>query len=172
MKQLYLDIIAKLRADFTEDNLPHIDIWNDQVNQMEDQNIYSFPTPSVFIELISTNDIQRLGGGFSIYNNLVVRVHYVHQQLDAGDGTQERNLTVFDQKQLIFAALDNYEPNGGGMFNRTSEEQDESHTNIYHFIQDYETNYVDVSRKTPIGGIIKTPPTDLELNVVPVTEIT
>lgn len=171
MKQLYLDIIAKLRAGLTTTAVPHIDVWNDQVNSIEQQKIYSFATPAVFVELFNTNDIQRLGGGYTIYNNLRVRIHVVDQKLDAGDGTQERNLTVFDLKQTVFSVLDNYEPDRAGMFHRGSEDEDKSHTNIYHFMQEYMTNLVDTFRKLPIDGVTKAPPTVLELTKTIVDEI-
>ena len=170
MKNLYLDIIARIRSKITEAVLPHIDIWNNQIEQMEAQELYTFPVPAVFIELVNTQDVQQLGKGLQIYNDLTIIFHVVHQQLDAGDGFQDRNDEVFDLKQTLYAALDNFEPDGAGMFARQSETEDKSHTNIYHFLQQYKTNFVDISRQKPIGGVFTTPPTDLEINPVTVVD--
>ena len=170
MKELYLALIALLRVTYTAEQL-HVDIWNDQLASMEGQEIYSFRMPAVFFEFQNTSDVQTLGKGLQIYNDLIVRAHVVHQELDAADGTVDRNVAALVFKQDIFALLDVAEPTGAAMFARNGEEEDKSHTNIYHFIQDYKTNYVDKSRERPIGAVLTTPPTTLELDVEIVDEI-
>lgn len=162
---------SKVTIQLEEASTVFSDIWNSQADNMENQKLYSFPTPAIFIEFLNLEDIQDLGKGLQIYNDMTVRVHIIHRQEDTGDGNQDQNIDVYTFKQAVFAALDKFEPTGAVMFSRKGEFQDTDHTNIYHFIQDYKTNYVDSSRKTPIDGVTKAAPTDLELTKTIVDEI-
>lgn len=170
MKQLYLDIEAKIKAEVPE--VKHVDIWNNQLDSQEEQDIYSFEMPAVFIEFADLNDIQQLGGGMQIYNDMLVIAHVCHQELDAGDGTIDRDVNVFTLKQKVFMALNKFQPTGCASFDRKGETQDINHTNIYHYIQSYKTNYVDAQRVEPVGSITKTPPTQLEVTATKVNAIT
>lgn len=163
MKQLYLDIESQIKSQVTEVQFIHV--YNSQFDLMENQESYSFPFPCVFIEFVAQNEIQQLGGGYQIFDPLMINVHIGHNLYDAGDGTMEQNLDIFDLRTKIFKALNKFEPNGAVQFIRVSETQDTNHKSVYHFIQTYKTNYIDNSRSEPVNGVTTTPPTDLELDV-------
>lgn len=165
MKQLFLDIKAHLLAQVPE--LAFIQMFNNQFELIESQETYSFPFPCCFIEFLADNPVQQLGNGVQIYDPLTVRIHIGHDFYNAIDGTQEQDLEVFDLKQKVFKALNKFEPNGATVFIRFSETQDTNHTNVYHFIQDYKTNYVDWDRSEPINPTASTPPITLTINHTP-----
>ena len=165
MKQLFLDIKSQLLAQVPE--LAFIQMFNNQFELIESQDTYSFPFPCCFIEFLADNPIQQLGNGVQIYDPLTVRVHIGNDFYNAMDGTQEQDLIVMDLKQKVFKALNKFEPLGATVFVRFSETQDTNHTNVYHFIQDYKTNYIDQDRNEPVKSTLSTPPTTLIINHTP-----
>lgn len=160
MKALYLAIKAQLDA-----KVPglFIHIFNNQFDLTENKEMYSFPYPAVFVEFINDQPIEQLGGGYQIYNPLTVRIHIAHDFYNNSDGTMEQNLLIFDVKDSVYKALQKFEPAGAVQFIRTSETQDYDHTNIYHFIQDYTTNYVDQNASEPVNGVLSGAPITLQL---------
>lgn len=129
-----------------------VDVWNNQLDLAEQQQQYSFPLPAAFIEILNVQEPKQLGDGVQLYDQLIVRLHIVHEQLDAGDGTMERNLDVFDLTQKTFKRMQGFEPDKASAFFRVNEERDYYHTNVYHFIQDYKTTYLDDSAQRSTDG--------------------
>lgn len=129
-----------------------VDVWNNQLELAEQQQQYSFPLPASFIEILNVQEPKQLGDGVQLYDQLIVRLHIVHEQLDAGDGTMERNLDVFDLTQKTFKHMQGFEPDKASAFFRVNEERDYYHTNVYHFMQDYKTTYLDDSAQRSTDG--------------------
>jgi hypothetical protein len=167
VKQLFLAIKGQLETEVP--SIQFIQMYNrqfDLIDQGEGGSlIYSFPFPCVFVEFVSPSPIKQLGGGYQIYDPLLVNIHIGHELYDAGDGSMEQNLDVFDLRTLVYKALQKFEPSGAVAFMRTEETQDTNHKAIYHFIQEYTTNYIDNGMAEPVGGVTKDPPTDLDLTV-------
>lgn len=159
MKQLYLDIKAHLLLSMP--NL-FIRMYNNQFSYMEEGSVYSFPMPCVFIEFISPNNIEQLGTGVQIFDPLIIRIHIGHEYYNGLN--QEEDLVIFDLKDSVFKALQKYEPNGSVAFIRTAEEQDYTHTNVYHFVQEYTTNYIDSLMQEPVNGLTVQPPFSIILS--------
>lgn len=126
--------------------------WNDQLNEDEQGKQYSFPSPAVFVEFLTPNEIKQLGDGIQLYDPLTVRLHILHWQLDAGDGTMEQNLDAWDFAQEVYKKMQKFEPDGAVAFVRSSEERDYDHKGIYHLIQDYKTNYIDSTVQESTDG--------------------
>ena len=165
MKQLFLDIKAQLALKVPE--LAFIQMFNNHFDLMESQDVYSFPFPCCFIEFIADNQLIQLGNGMQMYDPLTVRVHIGQDFYNANDGTEEQNLVVFDLKDKVFIALQKFEPNGAVQFIRISETQDFNHTNVYHFIMDFKTNYVDYIRSEPLNPALSSAPINLIINHTP-----
>lgn len=169
MRQLFLDIKARIETYIPE--IQFIRMWNSQTEQMEGEEgqegsaIYPLQLPAVFVEFVNDQTPKQLGNGVQIFDNLGVKLHLVHQQFDAGDGTHEQNLEVFTLKQKLFKYMNLFEPTGAVAFIRNGETQDYDHTNVYHFIQDYVTNYVDFGAQLPVDGVTKQPPTPLHVEL-------
>jgi len=150
MRQLLEDTLEHLGC---EPNLfAFVDVWNNQLELAEQQQQYSFLLPAAFIEILNVQEPKQLGDGVQLYDQLIVRLHIVHEQLDAGDGTMERNLDVFDLTQKTFKRMQGFEPDKASAFFRVNEERDYYHTNVYHFMQDYKTTYLDDSAQRSTDG--------------------
>lgn len=163
MKALHLAIKARLES--LAPSVKFIHVFNNQFELTESGKMYSFPFPCCFIEFVNDQPVQQLGNGIQIYNPLIIKIHIGNNQADAADGTMEQDLSVFDLKQEVYAALQKFEPSGAIPFIRTNETQDYNHTNIYHFIQEYTTSYVDQQQAEPVGGVLSEAPLDLDLTV-------
>lgn len=159
MKALIQAIKTQL-ATVTE--LKTIRVYNNQFDLVEDQQIYSFAWPCAFIEIVNEQPAHQLGAGFQVFDPVIVRIHIGHEYYN-GDGTQEENLDVFDLKDKVYKALQKFEPDGASAFFRSAENQDYTHTNLYHYIMDFTTTWIDSSMVEPVNGVTKDPPTGLEI---------
>jgi hypothetical protein len=168
MKALFQAIEAKIKAELTD--VKFVNPWNNQVNQVEDGSIYSFPMPAIFIDFGMPDEIKQLGNGVQIHDPLIVEIHIVQEFYHDGEN-MERNLDIFDLRTDVYKALQKFEPSGAVQFIRFEEEHDKEHTDVYHYIQKYRTNYIDQSRTEPVNGINSTPPTDLSITIDSVESI-
>jgi len=166
-------LLAKVAnvAPFTEavnnnNKLAYVQMWNNQLASWRDSfkkvgddemvtgnnNTYVPGFPALLIEFPPPIRNTQLGAGVQIYDDLVVRIHIVHQQLDAMDGTMEQNLEVYALADAVYAALQKFRPAGCVEFIRQNHGLDTNHDNLYHYIVDFGTNYVDGQQLEPVGG--------------------
>lgn len=158
LKQPILDIIAKLK-EITE--LQFVHVFNNQFEYMEQQETYSFPFPCAFVEVISPNQYYQLGGGYQ-QADIDFKIHIGHEQYDAGSGDMEQNLTVYDLRDLVFQKLSLYKPTMCTPLVKITESQDYTHTNIYKYLIEFRTGFIDKTGSTLISPVI-VDPINLEL---------
>lgn len=154
-------------------------VWNNHAEKMKstDENgapIYGINCPAVLVEWADDTEITQLGNGVQLYDPLFIRIHILHDEIDSQDGNMDQNLNVFTLKQYIFQALQGFEPDGAVAFVRVSETRDYDHTNLYHFIQTYQTNYMDSTMSNPVNGHCTDGTTKLDetIEIVPKEDIT
>lgn len=149
--------------------------WNNQVQWLLDKNgakVQLFRMPAVFIAF-KTGDIMQLGNGVQMYDPLIFELHILNWQLDAKDGTLEQDLNVFNLKDDIYLKVQKFQPGltdetiPAGAAIRFSEQEDNEHPGVYHFIQSYRCQFLDSSREEPFGGVDgPAPPLPLQLDVL------
>lgn len=161
MTALYNALKAQIQSKAP--SIKYISIWNNQLDNLVDGKEHVFLTPAVLFEFVPSIPIGGIGNNVQIYERLNVRAHIVDFELDAKDGSMEKNVTIFDIKQEVYKALQLFKCDGSGIFDRQSEEPDYNHSNIYHYIQDYFTSWVDQDLPLPIGGIEVEPPFATEI---------
>jgi len=159
MKQLYLDIKTQLQAQATD--IQFIQLYNNQFARLQDGTA-TFATPALFVEF-AVNSVQQLGTGIQLFD-LTVRLHICHQFLN-GDNMGE-DLDVYDLAQEVYKAMQEFETTGSSAFVRIAEEEDSNYKNIYHYIMDFATTYIDNDKQQPFNGIQTTPPTGLDISGV------
>jgi hypothetical protein len=134
-------------------------IWNNQFQYMEEQQIESFPFPCGFVETLMPQTHSQLSSGYT-ESDVTFKIHIGAVEYDAQDGTLEQNTSVFALRDAVVSALTYYAPRGCSPLMKISEEQDYQHTNVYHFIINFQCGFVDSSgAKIPLE---KLAPTDLE----------
>lgn len=156
-KDLYLAVKARILEKCP--TIKHIGVYNNQFELVENQQGYSFPFPCAFVQILSPSQIKQLGNGVQMYEPMIVRIHIGDDYYNNyEDGQQEENLRIFDLCDEMYAGLQKFTPDQAGTFIRVEEDQDFDHTNVYHMIQDYETNYIDNVMNEPVGGTVGEPP--------------
>lgn len=155
MKQVLIDLIAKidLIADFN-----HIAIWN---NQLDDEE-QAYSLPACFIEIQNNADSIQLGGGAQLYE-VNVNFHIIHENYNNAYQDTSQDLLIYDLKQKVYESIQGYEPTGCVAFVKTSETQDDNHTNLVHYQMAFKTNIVDFS-KEKYNKLLTTTPTTLIIN--------
>lgn len=163
MKELFLAIKERLLARLTADNITFIQLWNNQLELLQEKkevvpgsytDIYNFPLPAIFVEFENKLPIVQLGNGVQSYEVLIIRLHIIHEFYDAQDGTFEQDLPALALAQRVYQSIQDWMPTTvkAGVFTRVNESQDYDHNNLYHFIQEYQTDYLDFTMNRPIGG--------------------
>ncbi len=170
MKLFFLALFAKLTP---VTDIKYIHKWNNQlalIIQEGGARSQMFPFPAAFIAF-KTNEIQQLGEGRQMFH-VEFDVHILDWQLDSGDGNFEQNLTVYDLADKVYQALQKYQPGltdeavPVGACIRVSEQEDNDHNGVYHFIQTYRTTCIDQLMVEPVGGIDSEPlPMPLQLEI-------
>jgi len=155
MKQLLIDLIAKITL-ITDFN--HIAVWNNQLDQDEQ----SFSLPACFIEIQNNADSIQLGGGVQLYE-VTVNFHIVHENYNNAYQDTSQDLLIYDLKQKVYESIQGYEPTGCVAFVKTTEIQDNNHTNLVHYQMIFQTNLVDFT-KEKYNKLLTTTPTTLIIN--------
>jgi hypothetical protein len=119
-------------------------IFNNQIKKQQEGNIYSFALPAAFIEIVNNANYNRLGNGYS-ESDLVFRIYLAHWFTDAQDGTMEQDLLIYDLRDSVIALLSNYRPTGCGNLCLTSEQQDYEHNDVYVYVLEFTTGYIDTT---------------------------
>jgi len=158
LKDVFEDLLAKIAGSTT---ITYTRVWNNQVELQQEGGIYSFPSPAAFVEIASEKE--QLGLGF-VGGDITVKVHIVHVQYDAGDGTFEQNYDVYALRDQVIQALTYYEPVGCSGMMLIDEQPDYNHNNVYHYTVSFICSFIDATGDQTTTQIIKDPPTDLEVN--------
>ena len=155
MKQVLIDLMARidLIVDFN-----HIAVWN---NQLDDEE-QAYSLPACFIEIENTAESIQLGGGAQLYE-VNVNFHIVHENYNNAYQNTSQDLLIYDLKQKVYESIQGYDPTGCVAFVKTSEIQDDNHTNLVHYQMSFQTNIVDFT-KEKYNKLLTTTPTTLIIN--------
>jgi len=168
--------MARLKGVFQEvmslisenTSIDYVRVWNDQLASVERQEMYSFPNLACFVEI----DLQKssLSAGI-VGGDILLRFHLVHTELDAMDATMEQNLTVFGYRDELIDLLMYKELDGCSGLQFVNERPDYNHSNVYHYILEFNCSFIDDAGDRTKTQIIKQPSTDLQVNETIVTTI-
>lgn len=144
-----------------------IAVWNNHVDRILSGDGYSYAQPAAFVELES-QEVYNLLGGLT-QTDYIVRIHIVHTELDAADGTLDQNLNVFDWRDAVKVKFTGLKPTNFGNLMFYNEFQDYDHNNVYHYIMEFIGGFID-TKGSPLDAdsgtwVNTTPPTALDLTV-------
>lgn len=157
-KQLYLDIKEALKSieNNSEQVFKHFDLWNKQVQFIEQET--PFQTPAVFIEFDTINWNQM---GMRQQNaDVTVRLHVVTKWYGktADNSPIELNaLKYLDLPDLINHKLMNYSPSSGNTFMRFQSIINHDHEKYLDSIEVYKCNVQDTSARNQYSQVSVTP---------------
>jgi len=173
IKQAIQDVMTQL-ATIQVTNLDnqatglYVRIFNNQPKKKEQGKTEAYALPAAFVEVIKPSSYQQLLNQ-AASSDLVFTIHLEHWQADAGDGTMEQDLGIFDLRDAVIASLVGFKPTGCGHLMLTGEGQDYDHDNIYLYIVEFTTNFTDTKGSPYDEGrnvyINSTPPTALNTEI-------
>ena len=111
-----------------------------------------------------------LGGGYS-QSDILFNIHIVDEQFDAGGGTFEQNLSIYDLRAKVINALNLFRPAMCSGLMKTNEQQDYEHNNLYHYQIQFLCGLIDDAGVNTGNQITKAPPTDLTIQAQVVDSI-
>lgn len=172
MKEIFLALqtylLGRLASTDPLMNVTYIRLWNNQVQYAKDAIDETYPYPAIFIDFPEEIEWKQIGNGVQTVDPLMIRLHIVHDFYDAQDGTMGQDLAILELAQKVYTSLQEWMPNIPlGVFVRVMEVQDKDHPNLYHFIQTYQTTWIDTAMKRPVNGSVTTEPLDLQLDINP-----
>ena len=142
-------------------------MWNNQLERVKAGELTLPRYPCVYLEVLP-QQWQTLGMTY-LAADVTFRVHLIHQEFDAMDGTQDQNMNVYDLRKRLMQWFALYKTLGCGRMVPVNEEQDYNHDNLYHYIIDFKAHVIEstIFANTGSSGsfIVKEPPTDLDLTV-------
>jgi hypothetical protein len=149
-------------------------IFNNQIVRQLNGKIAAYPLPAAFVEVIKPSNFNRLLNGVS-ESDIIFRIHLQHWFTDAQDGTFDQDLPIYDLRDAVIANLSDFRPTACGNLCLTAESQDYNHDDIYVYLIEFTTGFIDSKgSKYDVGRTDyqnSTPPTGLNLNITEVTSI-
>lgn len=166
------DILTRM---LTVPGVKHVNIWNNQIKDEDKGDLYNFLKPALFLEQIPHPAYEEMGLGLQSAD-MGWRIHIAHEFYDDQQGNFERNMAVIFFRDDVIATLSHFWPTASGPLVKKTEAQDPNHTNIYHYVIDFVSNFID-SKGSPYDEsagkhIDSVPPTALELDAAIFPEIT
>ena len=153
IKQSIQDILSTLNAMVDQNGnqlWQTVAVWNDHLNRAMKGDGYSFLFPAAFVEIQDfAEEVWGLGVSTQDIN---ITIHICHRQEDAGDGTLDQNLDVFDYRTYVRKQFTNLDISNCGTLMFSKEKEDFKHRNVYHFLETFKTKYVDVSGSPYLNG--------------------
>jgi hypothetical protein len=169
MKQLITELKSKLNnitivtQDGINSNLFAI-LWNNQIeNQLNGQSL-ALPNICAFIEIIVDSSNAVGGNSYNIQSDITINIHLQHTHYNT-EFSNDENLLVYDLRKLVIDSLYGFKSNSMvATLDKTGEQMDFNHSNIYHYIITYKTT---IREQISQAGVftLSQPPTQLQINV-------
>lgn len=172
IKEPLQDILARLATlDVTNGDGNTVKVlsrvFNNQIERERNSELYNYPKPAAFVEIVSPIGWDEIGGNF-LQADLGITIHIVTELYNT-EGTLDQNLIVYDLRDQIVALLSQYKPTGCGLMRLMDETPDYDADNVNHYKLTFTCNFIDskASPYDPPRGLYveSEPPTDLQINV-------
>ena len=152
MKLLYQEIRQQIEGNSSAE---HVRLWNNQVNLWDKGEQIPFQMPAVFIDFPQL-EWSQIGKGKQ-NSQLLTRLYIVFESFITAEN--EEDLDVFDLRDEVYLAVQDFKPTQSGKLQRVAESTDPNHTNLYVWTMDFRSTYTDIVAefpRTPTTGEITT----------------
>lgn len=183
-EQVYLDIKAQLQAKITQATLAavgfksewsgliEVELFNNQFANSENGQWTPKALPMIVVGFVQAQPWKQIGNGVQFLDPFDIRIHIILEWFNDGDNSDvDINEAKIQMRirQLVYEALQEFEPTAACKMVRIDETLDEDHTNMIHYIQTYRSNLIDSTMMRPVGGISSGAITlEQDLNIVTV----
>lgn len=145
IKQLHLDLLAAVNSLVDSKGkkiFKYCNIWDNQIDEMILGSNYAFALPALFIEFIP-GECKMMGMGMSQYPQTEITFHIVNQILDGNNDTMERNLPIFDLRDLVKAKFVGFGISFCSNLMCCYDKLDYKHGNTYKYLLSFNCNFID-----------------------------
>jgi len=156
------DIIARIETDGAA---KYVRIWNNQIEDILAGNYEGMLFPAIFVESENGNNFKNIGMGVKS-SDCAFRLHLVVDEYDAQTGRMGENQNVFDFKDQIMQLMEYWAPLQCGPLMNAHEQQDTRHSNVYHYMIDFITTFVDDTSYMGRNNETVNPPIAIEIDVI------
>jgi len=161
-KALIQAIINRITSELPQ--FKTVRIYNNDLQNMDDGKVDSFQYPAIFISFPEAVIYRDYGSGIQNTEEIAIRFHIADKYFK-----DSYILDIFDLKEAVFNKIHKFQPAGCSSFVRFSEQTDENRGNVYAFIQDYKTKFINDSKSfekglTEINGIGFEPTYEVVIN--------
>lgn len=144
LKQLYSDIKTELSSILNDGGEPlfkYVGIWNNQLRSIkaEKNDWIGITYPAIFTEIIVT-DIEQQACKHQLWN-VNINFHIVDDFYNNIEGGFEENTQIFDMNDKLWEHMQNIKIPMCALLVGNAQGQDFDHTNVYHYVQQFKTNY-------------------------------
>jgi hypothetical protein len=150
MRTLYEEIRAQIETAAT--SIKHVRLWNNQVRLSEEGQQIPFQTPACFIDFPLIQWVQK--GKGTQDSRFTVRIYVIFESFHTDEN--EEDLEVFTVRDEVYMALQDFKPTDAGKLMRITEQTDTNHTNLYTWIIDFETQYLETLAQFPRNSQLAT----------------
>ena len=145
MKELYTTLRTRIETECIG-TIKFVRLFNDQFNKSNDDNSdkdieQAFPYPCVFIEFTGDNPQTSAGLGVKTLD-VRIRFHIGFESYKLED------LAMFDTVAVVQEALEGYAVDGVSPLTYEGQVMDYDHNNVYVYMLDFSTKWVDQSQWT------------------------
>lgn len=138
-RQFVEEVLNKLNTEFSS-SFKKIGIFNNDFDKQEDGTGQPLNFPALFLSFPEEVNYLQSSSGNQRTENFKVRLYIAVKMV-----TDKNVLDVLDLKQSIYFKMSGFKPSNSSGFVRKSEMTDEDRKGYYVYIQDYETNLIDMT---------------------------
>lgn len=142
-----------------ETSIQDVRLFNDQFTKMlADGNPfgYNIVSPAALIEF-NPSTIQQLGDGVQIFEPIEIIIHIGQMELNGDGDTMDEALSIFDLRNQVFFALQEFSTDTMARMFRTSESPDFNHGNWYVYQMTFTTSIADHIAQRPKNNQVASP---------------
>lgn len=165
IRQPIEDILIHLKS---MDELSFVAKYNNQFDLIDNASIYSFQMPCAFLEVLNPVSSLPLLGGY-IQKEVVFRIHIGVNFFNDANDLMEQNFIIFDLKDKIHRSLYGFKPTNCSSLIQVGQEQDYSHTNVYHGTLDFGCTFIDTisdTQNVDSGEMVEHTITNIDLDII------
>ncbi len=125
--------------------ISYASMWNDNANKLssiKESNEYPHDFPACFVELGKQENKELLNNWQS--TDLEIKIHLLDRFFnDNVTGLYDYNLAIYQARNFVISKISTSVIDGCSTIFRDAEEQDYTHTNLYHYIITFKCEFIE-----------------------------
>jgi hypothetical protein len=133
LKEFLEQLLARLNAI---PGFNYVELFNNQLKDKANENLFF---PALYLEVYGSVEYESGLGDYQ-YGNATIRIHVVNDSVEQGT-----DMVIYELKNTVHKYLQHYTTGYFTSLNRTREELDTNHRNLYDYKIDYITRFTELT---------------------------